>query len=918
VTRGSASRSDRAYALLLLAYPRSYRRRFGTDQRELFRDLHRCTLAKGSVPAMARLWLRQLIDVARTAPTERVADLRRRAGTVIHPRTDRTPSRPRTTGDGMFARLTQDLAFAARMLRKAPLFTATAVVVIALGTGAVTTIYSAANAILLRPVPGVRAAGSLVEIVRTRGDGQGTLSPSYPYARELRDDVRALSGVVAWSSVQLSVGVGDTHVMAAGNLVTANYFDVLGVRPELGRFFVPAEDSGAGAHPVAVVSHGFWQRELGGDPNVVGRAVNVNGIPLTVVGVAPASFDGTVPLIRMDAWIPMIMQPGLRREENLLDNANAGWLQLFGRLAPGVSQAAAQAEVAAITNRIATGGRERAQFQKFNGARLHPLSAVPHEVHTAVLGFFGLLLAISMLVLLIASVDVAGMLLARGINRRREMAVRAALGAGRRRLMAQLLTETLLLYGLGAAGGVALAYWGARLLERVPVPADVPLVLHLAPDGRVLAFALGIALVTGLVFGLAPALRSTRSDLATGLRGDTAGAGASRSRARSALVVGQMALSLLLLVAAGLFGRALERGQRVDPGIDVNGVETADVNVQVAGYDSVSGARVYARLKQGMLSVPGVTSVSYARLLPLSMNSMSYGVRIDGYTPPAGGENDGNVSLDVNIVDPDYFATVRMPLLRGRDFVGSDDAGAPRVAIVNQRFVNQYWPGQEPIGRTFRLDRVPYTVVGVARDAKYGTLNEEPKPFAFIATAQNLGTDRVLVVRTSGDPAALASAIRREARLAGPDLPPPQATTLAAVTSIVLLPQRVAAAVTGALGIVGLLLAAVGLYGVIAYSMSQRTREIGIRMALGADRRSVLTLVLGEGLRLVGVGIGVGVVLAVGVTRFMRPFLFGVSPVDPLTFASIALGLAAIAVLASYVPARRAAGADPALVLRQD
>ena len=423
----------------------------------------------------------------------------------------------------MFAKLMQDLAYSARVLRKSPLFTVTAVLVIALGAGAVTTIYSAANAILLRPIPGVRDPGSLVDIVRTQGDGQNTLSASYPFVKDLQANVHTLSGLAAWANAELSVAVGATHVAATSNLVTANYFDVLGVTPELGRFFVPAEDSGAGGHLVTVISHGFWQRTLGGDPNVIGRVLNVNGTPLTVIGVAPPTFNGTVPIMRIDAWIPMMMQPQIRPGEDLLNAATAGWLEMFGRLRPGTSRAAAQAEVATVTQHVAASTGEPNAFRRFTAARVYPLAVLPPEVHTAVLAFFAVLFAIAMLVLLIASVDVAGMMLARGIGRRREMAVRAALGAGRRRLLSQLLTETLMLYGLGALGGIGLAFVGTRLLERVPLPAEVPLVLHLTPDIRVLAFALGVALVTGLVFGLAPALRSTKADLVTGLRGDTAG-----------------------------------------------------------------------------------------------------------------------------------------------------------------------------------------------------------------------------------------------------------------------------------------------------------------------------------------------------------------------------------------------------------
>jgi predicted permease len=816
----------------------------------------------------------------------------------------------------MLAKLTQDIAYAFRVLRKTPGFTITAVLVIALGAGAVTTIYSAANALLLRPIPGVRDPGALVQIQRTLEDGRGTLSASYPYTQLLRDQVRSLSGVSGWTSAQLNVGVGNTHTPATGMLVTANYFDVLGVSPELGRFFVPAEDSGASAHPVAVISHGFWQRMLGGDPGVVGRVINVNGTPLTVVGVAPPDFDGTLPVVRMDLWAPLMMQPELRPGAGRLTSRNAGWLELFGRLRPGVSRESAQAEVATVTRNDATTAGLSKEFSRFTGATVSPLTPLPPELYRPVLAFFAVLFAIATLVLLIASVNVAGMLLARGIGRRRELAVRAALGAGRRRLISQLITETLVLYGAGAVGGIAIAYGGARLLEHVPLPADIPLALHLAPDARVLAFALGIALVAGLAFGLAPAVRATRSDLATGLRGDTAGSGSNRSRMRTVLVTGQVALSLLLLVSAGLFMRALQRGQHVDLGMDVNGVATAELNLTIAGYDSASGSRAFDGLARSLHALPGVSAVGYARLLPLSGNSMSYDMRIDGYTPQHDVTGHGTVDVAANVVDSGYFAAIHMPLVSGRSFNASDNATTPRVALVNQAFVHRYWPGTSALGRAIYMDSVRYTVVGVMHDAKYQSLAEPPTPHVFLATAQTWEGDRLLLVRTAGDPAALAPTIRRLVAQAIPNAATPQPTTLAAVTSFALLPQRVAAGVTGLLGLVGLVLAAVGLYGVISYSMSQRTREFGIRMALGANRQSVLGLVLGEGLRLVGLGTGIGLLLAFGVTRFLRPFLFGVSPLDPLTLAGMSCALAAIALLASYIPARRAASADPASVLR--
>lgn len=901
--------SERVYAVLLYAYPAEFRRRFARDQRELFRDL---VHGASSTPALGRLWARVLLDLIRTALIERAAALRT---ALIRGATTSAPH-PARSGDGMFTTLMQDLRYSVRVLRKSPLFTATAVLMIALGSGAVTTIYSAANAILLRPIPGVERQAELVDIERPNADGQES-SVSYPYVQAMRDNVRSLSGLVGWTVVQLTMGIGGAHVPAGGYIVTANYFDVLGVKPYMGRYFVPAEDSAAGAHPVVVVSYGFWQRQLGADPHVVGRVISIGAAPFTVIGVTPPNFEGTLPIVRMDAWVPMTMQAVVRPGEDLLTNHNAGWLQMFGRLRPGVSRGAAQEEMAAVSRRVAGALGDLRDSTRTAEVQLYALTVMPPEIRSAVLAFFGVLLAIAVLVLLIASLDVAGIMLVRGMARRREMAVRAALGARRRRLVAQLLVETLLAFGLGAAGGLIIAYWGTRLLERIQLPAEVPLNLHLTPDARVLAFALSTALATGLVFGLAPAMRATRTDLATVLRGDGARSGSRRSRARALLVVGQMAMSMLLLVAAGLFARALARGEHVDPGLDVTGVTTAALNVRIAGYDSAAGAGVFARIKDGLRAAPGVSAVAYAEILPLSMSAITQGITVDGYTPP-GGRAESSIQVSMNVVDSDYFAAVGTPILRGRNFTATDGPSSPRVAIVNETFQRRYWSGRDAVGQTFRSDGAVFTVVGVMRDFKYRSLNEGPTPVMFFPFSQRWRAERELLVRSAGPPAAVAQSILHAVRAAGPNLPAPDVISFRTITGIVLLPQRVAAGVTGALGIVGLILAAVGLYGVIAFSMSLRTREIGIRIALGADRSRVLALVMSEGVRLVVIGILVGIALALVATRLMRPFLFGVSPVDPLTFGATTLGLLGVALVASYVPARRAAAADPANVLRQE
>jgi len=529
-----------------------------------------------------------------------------------------------------------------------------------------------------------------------------------------------------------------------------------------------------------------------------------------------------------------------------------------------------------------------------------------------------LLFAASALVLIIASVNVAGMLLARASTRRREMAVRVALGAGRGRLVRQMITESVVLFVAGAVGGLGIAFWGARLFERVQLPAEVPIGMNLSPDYRVLAFALATALVTGVLFGLAPALQATRDDPNHSLRSDTAGAGTRRSRMRSLLVVGQMALSLLLLMSAGLFVRSLDRGERVDPGFERRQVATAPLDPRASGYAEPRARQFYDDLKQRLLTSPEVSAVSYARWVPLAGGSAGTRVRVDGYQAPDNPSHDGTVDVEFNVVTPDYFDVLRIPLVRGRGFLSSDDSAAARVAVVNETFVRTFWPGRDPIGRTFHDDSATITVVGVARDAKYSTLYGDTPAFVYWPVAQRGAGTLNLLVRTRGAAAGLVPVIHSAVHAIDPFLPVPPVLSMEAATSVSLLPQRVAAAVTAVMGLLGLILSAVGLYGVVAYTASQRTREIGVRMALGANRRSVLGLIMHDGMRLVAVGIGIGLLLAVLLTRAMSHFLFGVSPLDPLVFAIIPLALAGVALLANYLPARRAASTDPVNALRAE
>jgi predicted permease len=817
----------------------------------------------------------------------------------------------------------QDFRYAVRMLGKSPVFTVIAVLVITLGTGAVTTIFSMANAVALRPLPGVSNVDEVVEVHRSlpEGIGDGNDWVSYPYYRYLRDGAaaRSVADVAAWSMMPLTINAGDETVAAQGTIATGNYFRVLGVRPALGRFFTPDEDGVPGAHPVVVISHRFWTTQLAGDSSVIGRTVRVNGFVFTVVGVAPPKFGGVFALLRTDAWVPMAMQPAFRPGNDLLTNPGPGWLQLFARVRNGADHDVVQRELSRLTAQWVAEGNEPADHpdRRNTAAHLASLSGLPYDMHGRVIGFMALLLVASGLVLLIASLNVAAMLLARAVARRRETAVRLALGATRGRLVRQLLTESLLLYALGAVGGVFVAFYVTPLLARLPLPVNLPLALDFSPDARVLAFTLVVSLVTGVVFGLVPALQSARVDINARLRNDSSGAGSRRSTAQNVLIAGQMAVSLLLLVAAGLFLRALDRGHRVDLGFDTSNVAVADFLLGMSRYDDVKARQFYRALKGELAQTPGVVAVTYAQDVPLgTFNSVP--LRIDGsaVTPT----NESGTRVPFVEVDAGYFEVLRMPIVEGRGFTDADNERAVRVAVINQEFARRFWPAGGAVGRTFNRGNETITVVGVAHDAKYSSLRETLQPFVYFPIAQSAQSsgNAVLFVRTSGDPARLAPTIRTAVRDLDPLLPTPAVTTLSAATSGVLAPQRMAALVTAVLGFIGLLLAAVGLYGIVAYLVGQRTREIGVRMALGASHADVLRMVVGDGMRPVAIGMAIGLVLALGATRLVRSYLFGVSPLDTVTFVAGAALLTAVALMASYLPARRAATTDPVRALRAE
>ena len=796
----------------------------------------------------------------------------------------------------------QDLRLATRTLRQTPLFTAIVVLVIALGTGAVTTVFSAMNALLLRPVPGVGDPAGVVTLLPARRDGGTSEQLGYARYLHLRDHARTVTGIGAWGRTAMTISTGGTGTAVLGNLVTADYFDLLGIQPAHGRFFAADENRTPATHPVLVVSHAFWQTHLGGDAHAIGRGITVNGHPFTLIGVAPPAFRGLYTGLAVDAWAPLMMQPQLRPRSSL---TGGSWLWTFARLRPGVSAPAAQAELSALVDaeRRAAGVPDGPDVT--TAMRVVPLTGLPGGSGPA-LALFAILLGASAAVLVIAGVNVAALLSTRYTERARDLAVRAALGAGRLRLMRQLLTEVLVLFGLGTLGGVMIATMATAALERLPLPATMPITLEISPDFRVFTFAVVAALAAGVVFGLGPALQGARRDITDRLKSESAGAGRRRSRLGQVLVAGQIALSLVLLVAAGLFIRAVERGEAIDPGIDRHGVTTVQLEPESWGYDAGAATAFHRALRERMTATPGVTAVAFATRLPLMLSSSIDSVGIGAATREVAWVG----------VDGDYFDVLRLPVLRGRPFADTDRDGAPPVAVVNETLARLLSADGSAIGRTLRFRDVDITVVGIARDARQFLLVGSTAPFLYLPLMQWPDSKRMLLVRS--ETAGANSAIVAAVQAIDPRLPTPRVSTLEDDSRIVLFPQRAAAIVTGGLGAVGLVLAALGLYGTVSASVARRTREIGVRLALGADRGAVVREVVGQGARLAIGGIAAGLTLAALAMPLLQRWLVEIDPRDPATYAVLSIGLGAVALVASYVPARRAASVDPLRALRTD
>jgi predicted permease len=816
-------------------------------------------------------------------------------------------------------KLLQDLRHAVRLLAKSPGFTAMAVLTLSLGIGANTAIFSAVNEALLRPRPGIGHPERLVDIGRT-DDGHGFDNMSYPNFRDYRERTQSLSGAAGLmlEPRALSMGSRDGAERIYANLVSGNYFDVLEVKPFLGRFFLPEEDRTPGTHPVAVLSHGFWKERFQSDRDIVGREIRLNGIGYLVAGVAPPEFRGTNPLA-VDAWIPMMMASHALTEPDLLECRRCSFMIAIGRLKPGLSVGQARSEAEVISAGLL---RQYPQDNRGRGLTVTPSRLFPGELTTMVSAFLALLMAIVGLVLIIASVNVAGMMLVRAAARRREIAVRLALGARRSDISRQFIAEGVLVFLAGAMPGLFVAIWMRNaLLALLPV-LPLPVAVDLSLDWRVLLYSLSITLLAGMSASLAPALQSSRPDVLDALKDDSSSSGFRRLRLRTALVVGQVALSLVLLICAGLFLRALHRATQVDPGFDMNGLHALSMDLSLAGLKEANGTDFANRFLERVRVLPGVDSASWAWSVPLDGGGRGLGgLQIPGRETP---DERGSWDADWSVVTPGYFRTMGIPLLRGRDFSEQDRGSGRQVAIINETAARAFWPDQDAVGKLARYgdpsdpaSMQTIEVIGVARDQKYRSLGDQPRNFVFLPLRQRYIGNLALMVRTP-NPAAAIPSIRAALREMNPNLPILNVMSIREYAALSTFPQRLASWVSGSLGALGLLLVGLGVYGVTAFSVARRTREIGIRVALGAGRRDVLRMVFGQGLRLAGLGVAIGLVLAAAAAQLLASLLYGLSPLDPLTFGSVAAAVLSVSALATWLPARRATAVDPLSALRQE
>ena len=810
--------------------------------------------------------------------------------------------------------LLSDLRYSLRSLLKNPGLTVVAVLSLGLGIGANTTIFTWVQAVLVRPIPMAADPGAIRIAAMENREGDSR-SWSYPNYQDFRDRA-TLVDVVGQDDQTLSIAVDESAERTWGALVSGNYFQVMGLRPAAGRLFTPADDVTPGGHPVVVISHAYWQRRFNGDPAVIGKQVTINNNPMTIIGVAPAGFIGSFLGVSSAAWVPMAMQHAMMGADRLQQRGN-GWMQSIVRLKPGVSQEQAEAEAASIMAQLA---QEHPEINEGRRLRIVQTWEAPFGAATVLTPILAVLSILVALVLVIACANVANLLLSKAVSRRREVAVRLSLGASRMRLVRQLLTESLMLALAAGTAGVLLAYWTMDLIMTFVPPVDMPIDLGLRMDMTTLVFAVGVSVLTGVIFGLAPALQASNPQTITALKeeGRTGSGGRATGRLRNALVVAQVAVCLVLLVGATLFLRSFIAAQSLSPGFDADRVVTASMDMFPSGYAGARNKEFQRRTLEAVRALPGVESAAFGSRIPLGFGgNNSTTVAIDGYVPR---ENE-EIVVNYSTVSARYFETMGIPLHAGREYTDADTLEAPRTVVINEAMARRYWQDGNALGKVVRFGTSPAEVVGIVADSKYASINERPLPQLFVSLARSEMSTLRLFVRTNGDPGPLVAEVRNAIRALDPNLPVYDARTLNEHMQVAVFAQRMAANLLGAMGVLALLLAAIGLYGVMAYAVSQRTQEMGIRLALGASPSSLLNMIVGQGMKLTTVGLVIGLSLALGAfgsIGAVRTLLPGISPLDPLTFIAVPAMLATIAFIATWIPAKRAGRVDPLVALRVD
>ncbi|HVO98673.1 MAG TPA: ABC transporter permease [Bryobacteraceae bacterium] len=812
--------------------------------------------------------------------------------------------------------LLQDLRYGLRTLRDKPAFTATAVLTLALGIAVTTVVFSWIDMVLLHPLPGTTNGEQLYIFESKQPDAEG-LNISYPDFRDYRDHLKLSSVALAFQNNPLSIGDGDHAERVWAELVSGNYFDVLGVKPLIGRFFLPEEQGDtAGGYPVAIISARLWQSRFHADPHVLGSTIRVNRRDLTIVGVAPPEFYGMMRGLAYEMWIPLVMGPQLNRfDERVLQQRPPRMFNAIARVHRGASIEQARAEAEALARELA------AKYPKTNegfGVTLLPETQAHGTERNHLVGPLWTLMTMCSVVLLIACVNVANLLMARGVSRRNELAIRLAVGASRSRIVRQLLTEALLLAILAAAAGAPLAGWMAESIEYLaPVTIGIPIQIQaMSLNWEILGFTVLVSILTALLSGMSPALHAIGPNASEAMNeGGRGGVSGVRSqRLRDFFVVCEVALAFVALIGAGLFLKNFQIAKAIDPGFDARHVLVCNFYTSMAGYSEEQRRAFCVRLRERLLQAPGIESVSYADLIPLGFGlGPSSELQIEGYVPA----RTENMAFGRTLVAPGYFSLLRVPLLSGRDFTDRDDPDSAPVAIVNEPFARRFFAGRSAVGQKIFAGGKAYTVVGLVRGTKYYTLTEPPRPYFYVPIQQaHPPQDIAFYLRTSDDPMQAIQMLRREAAAVDPNAGVFDAMPLTDYIGAPLFSLRFAATLLSALGAMSLFLAAVGLYSVMAYTVSQRIHEIGIRLALGARPRDVLSSVVRKSIALTALGVLGGAAAALAAGRAVSGMLSNVSTADPLIFAGTSLFLISVTLLAGYLPARRASKVDPIVALR--